>query len=42
MAHTTFGKDPNGNPYTVELGANWVSNQTSILKLLLSMSRSKD
>jgi polyamine oxidase len=24
VAHTTFGKDPYGNPYTVELGANWV------------------
>lgn len=25
MAHTTFGKDfKTGNPYTVELGANWV------------------
>jgi len=24
VAHTTFGKDPAGNPYTVELGANWV------------------
>ena len=24
VAHTTFGKDPNGKPYTVELGANWV------------------
>ncbi|KAJ5100587.1 hypothetical protein N7456_006639 [Penicillium angulare] len=22
--HTTFGKDENGDPYTVELGANWV------------------
>ncbi|KAJ5889619.1 flavin containing polyamine oxidase [Penicillium tannophilum] len=22
--HTTFGKDKNGDPYTVELGANWV------------------
>lgn len=24
IAHTTFGEDPDGNPYTVELGANWV------------------
>ena len=24
IAHTTFGEDPNGSPYTVELGANWV------------------
>ncbi|KAF2465287.1 amine oxidase [Lindgomyces ingoldianus] len=24
MTHTTFGKDPDGNPYVVELGANWV------------------
>ncbi|KAJ9205644.1 hypothetical protein DTO021D3_2250 [Paecilomyces variotii] len=24
VAHTDFGKDTNGNPYTVELGANWV------------------
>ncbi|KZT22391.1 putative flavin-containing polyamine oxidase [Neolentinus lepideus HHB14362 ss-1] len=24
VAHTTFGQDANGNPYTVELGANWV------------------
>jgi polyamine oxidase len=25
MAHTNFGKDDNGKPYTVELGANWAS-----------------
>ena len=24
VAHTTFGKSPDGTPYTVELGANWV------------------
>ncbi|KAJ5110019.1 hypothetical protein N7532_002664 [Penicillium argentinense] len=24
VAHTDFGKDENGKPYTVELGANWV------------------
>ncbi|KAF2679945.1 amine oxidase [Lentithecium fluviatile CBS 122367] len=24
MVHTTFGEDADGNPYTVELGANWV------------------
>ncbi|ORY68510.1 putative flavin-containing polyamine oxidase [Pseudomassariella vexata] len=24
MLHTTFGKKPDGSPYTVELGANWV------------------
>jgi polyamine oxidase len=24
MVHTTFGKDSSGNPYVVELGANWV------------------
>lgn len=24
MAHTTFGMDPDGEPYTIELGANWV------------------
>ncbi|KAF2656312.1 polyamine oxidase-like protein [Lophiostoma macrostomum CBS 122681] len=24
MAHTTFGKDPSGDPYVIELGANWV------------------
>jgi polyamine oxidase len=24
VAHTTFGKDPDGKPYTIELGANWV------------------
>lgn len=24
IAHTTFGEDANGKPYTVELGANWV------------------
>jgi hypothetical protein len=32
VAHTTFGEDANGKPYTVELGANWVqgimNNQT--------------
>jgi hypothetical protein len=25
MAHTNFGEDADGNPYVVELGANWVS-----------------
>ncbi|KAI9873880.1 MAG: hypothetical protein M1823_007813, partial [Watsoniomyces obsoletus] len=24
IAHTTFGASPDGTPYTVELGANWV------------------
>lgn len=24
VAHTNFGKDANGDPYTVELGPNWV------------------
>ena len=24
VAHTTFGAKPDGTPYTVELGANWV------------------
>lgn len=24
VRHTEFGKDPDGKPYTVELGANWV------------------
>ena len=24
IAHTTFGADADGKPYTVELGANWV------------------
>ncbi len=24
VAHTTFGESPDGTPYTVELGANWV------------------
>ncbi|KAI7978073.1 hypothetical protein EIK77_009613 [Talaromyces pinophilus] len=24
MRHTTFGQDANGDPITVELGANWV------------------
>ncbi|OTB00143.1 hypothetical protein M426DRAFT_66501 [Hypoxylon sp. CI-4A] len=24
VAHTTFGSKPDGSPYTVELGANWV------------------
>ena len=24
VAHTTFGAKPDGSPYTVELGANWV------------------
>jgi polyamine oxidase len=24
VAHTTFGNDSYGKPYTVELGANWV------------------
>lgn len=24
IRHTNFGRDPEGNPYTVELGANWV------------------
>jgi hypothetical protein len=30
VAHTDFGKDPNGKPYTVELGANWVGTKQSL------------
>lgn len=30
MAHTDFGKKPNGEPYTVEIGANWVSEPRPI------------
>src|ERR1700694_2846711 len=29
VAHTTFGKDPKGKPYVVELGANWVQGIAS-------------
>jgi polyamine oxidase len=29
VAHTTFGKQKNGEPYTVELGANWVQGTVS-------------
>lgn len=29
VAHTTFGKDPSGKPYVVELGANWVQGIAS-------------
>lgn len=29
VRHTEFGKDPDGNPYTVELGANWVGSTLS-------------
>lgn len=25
MAHTDFGRKPDGTPYVVELGANWVT-----------------
>ncbi|KAG8534075.1 uncharacterized protein KY384_000918 [Bacidia gigantensis] len=27
--HASFGKDKNGNPYTVELGANWIQGTQS-------------
>lgn len=30
MVHTTFGKDPKGKPYTVELGANWVPSSSAL------------
>jgi len=30
VAHTDFGKKPNGDPYTVELGANWVRDVRQI------------
>ena len=26
VAHTDFGKQSNGKPYVIELGANWVSS----------------
>ena len=26
VAHTTFGSQPDGTPYVIELGANWVGN----------------
>lgn len=29
VTDTTFGKDPNGNPYVVELGANWIQGIAS-------------
>ena len=29
MRHTTFGKNPKGKPYVVELGANWVQGLRS-------------
>ncbi|KAF4625278.1 hypothetical protein G7Y89_g12888 [Cudoniella acicularis] len=29
VKHTNFGKDANGNPYVVELGANWVQGLVS-------------
>jgi len=32
VAHTEFGKDPNGNPYQVELGANWVGDLANLAK----------
>jgi hypothetical protein len=28
MAHTNFGKKPDGTSYVVELGANWVRSST--------------
>ena len=28
VRHTEFGKDPDGKPYTVELGANWVCTKS--------------
>ncbi len=27
--HTEFGKQEDGSPYVIELGANWVSSATS-------------
>lgn len=30
VKHSEFGKDPDGNPYTIELGANWVQGLGSL------------
>jgi hypothetical protein len=37
VKHTNFGKDPNGNPYTIELGANWYATQLTFRMLLMSL-----
>lgn len=42
VAHTDFGKDPNGDPYTVELGANWVSKRGQLAGGLTDRDRCKD
>lgn len=41
VKHTTFGKDPNGEPYTVELGANWYAFQSICSRLLICCAGSK-
>lgn len=30
VAHTTFGAQANGTPYTIELGANWSVTQATV------------
>jgi hypothetical protein len=30
LRHAEFGEDENGNPYVVELGANWVCGLRSL------------
>lgn len=30
MWHTDFGKDKNGKPFTIELGANWVCDAPGV------------
>ncbi len=40
--HTTFGKQKDGSPYTIELGANWVRCQSSPLVDAADLCRSKD
>jgi polyamine oxidase len=43
IAHTTFGQDANGNPYTVELGANWVqgieNNETGAVNPIWTLAQ---
>lgn len=42
VAHTDFGKDANGKPYTVELGANWVGRSIRASRSKAEKNRCKD
>jgi polyamine oxidase len=34
--HKPFGKGPDGKPYTIEMGANWVCTLSEIMEMIIN------